>query len=171
MDTYKSAEELPKKFRAAWENAVDSEVWNSQRCCTCSELSAWVEAQPRMPGQAAFKTACRIGFNTYTGGGCLIKYVEAPSRTDINQALFSCLNSLKYLSPSDWRKVDQKLLWHWLKKDAWDGAHGAFNVSSKSEWRYAETARLFWECAASEPHRIGLLDDNRPFDEWWASLA
>jgi len=170
MDTYKNSTQLPKKFGAAFDEAVEKEVFDSQRCCTCAELCEWVESQSRMPGQAALKTACRIGYNAHSGGGCLIKYVKDPSRTEINQALFSCLNSLNYLAPEDWHKVDQGKLHNWLKRDAWNGAHGSFNVISRGQWRHPETARLFWESDASEPHRIGLLGDTSNFDSWWASL-
>lgn len=119
----------------------------------------------------AKKTACRVGFNYESGGGCLIKFVLKPSRIDIYQAMHSCLHSIKYIAPEDWPKVDKEALYYLLKEDAHDGWYGAFSVDSKSDFRHPETAKLFWESPCSEHYRslIGLY--HYSFDDWWATLV
>jgi len=94
---YKKMEDLPKRFKAAFEKAVDEEITGRGRCKTCQDMCHLVQSQKRQPGQTTLKTACRVGYNYESGGGCLINFVLKPSRIDIYQAMHSCLHSIKYI--------------------------------------------------------------------------
>ena len=168
---YKSPEDLPKAFRAVFEEANDEEVPGRGRCDTCHTLCSWVRSQTRHPGQATLKTACRVGYNLESGGGCLIQFVLKPSKVDINQAMGSCLHSIKYIAPEDWPKVDKYALNLLLHEDSRDGWYGAFSVYSKSDFRHPETAKLFWESPVSEHYRSLISLDSYSFEQWWATLS
>lgn len=166
---YKSLDDLPKAFGAVFDKANDEEDPGRGRCDTCHTLCNWVRSQTRHPGQTTLKTACRVGYNLNSGGGCLIQFVLKPSKVDINQAMGSCLHSIKYIAPEDWPKVDKDVLNLLLEKDAWNGWYGAFSVHSKSEFRHPETAKLFWESPVSEHYR-SLIGLDCSFEQWWATL-